>query len=68
MGPPALIKRIVNRLSNCRVFVSFDLDVVDPAFAPGVQTPEAGGPSASEVLSLLRRLPCCPSSEQMLSK
>jgi agmatinase len=60
MGPQALINRIVNRLSNSPVFVSFDLDVVDPAFAPGVQTPEAGGPSASEVLLLLRRLPALP--------
>jgi agmatinase len=60
MGAKALINRIVNRLSNSPVFLSFDLDVVDPAFAPGVQTPEAGGPSASEVLTLLRRLPALP--------
>jgi agmatinase len=60
MGAQSLNDRIVKRLSDSRVFVSFDLDVVDPAFAPGVQTPEAGGPSASEVLLLLRRLPPLP--------
>ncbi|MBV9115434.1 MAG: agmatinase [Hyphomicrobiales bacterium] len=60
MGSHSLINRIVKRLSNSPVFISFDLDVVDPAFAPGVQTPEAGGPSASEVLMLLRRLPALP--------
>jgi arginase family enzyme len=37
-------------------FLSFDLDVVDPAFAPGVQTPEAGGPTARDILRLLRSL------------
>lgn len=57
MGEAAVIARIVERLGDAPVFLSFDLDVVDPAFAPGVQTPEAGGPSASEVLRLLRRLP-----------
>jgi agmatinase len=57
MGNRALSERIIERLAKGRVFLSFDLDVVDPAFAPGVQTPEAGGPSSSEVLALLRGLP-----------
>jgi agmatinase len=57
MGRRALIERIMSRVTGRRVFLSFDLDVVDPAFAPGVQTPEAGGPSSSEVLGLLRKLP-----------
>jgi agmatinase len=56
-GETAVIARIVERLGDAPAFLSFDLDVVDPAFAPGVQTPEAGGPSAFEVLRLLRRLP-----------
>lgn len=58
MGTQTLIGRIMSRIARGRVFLSFDLDVVDPAFAPGVQTPEAGGPSSSEVLGLLRKLPC----------
>jgi agmatinase len=32
------------------------MDFVDPASAPGVQTPEAGGPSAREALAILRAL------------
>ena len=60
MGACALIERVVKRLSDSPIFLSFDMDVVDPAFAPGVQTPESGGPSASEVLTLLRRLPALP--------
>ena len=39
------------------MFFTFDMDVVDPAFAPGVQTPEAGGPSSRETLALLRAIP-----------
>ena len=55
-GEAATLARVVARLGNAPTFLSFDLDVVDPAFAPGVQTPEAGGPSAFEVLRFLRRL------------
>jgi agmatinase len=35
-------------------FVSFDIDFVDPAFAPGTGTPECGGPSSAQALALLR--------------
>lgn len=55
-GVDALARRIRDKLQGRKVFLSFDLDVVDPAFAPGVQTPEAGGPTAREVLRLLRNL------------
>jgi agmatinase len=55
-GVDALAARIRERLGRRKVFLSFDLDVVDPAFAPGVQTPEAGGPTAREILRLLRGL------------
>lgn len=39
------------------VYLSFDLDVLDPAFAPGVSHPEPGGLSVRETLRLLRTLP-----------
>jgi agmatinase len=55
-GIDVLARRILGKLEGRKVFLSFDLDVVDPAFAPGVQTPEAGGPSAREILRLLRSL------------
>jgi agmatinase len=39
------------------VYVSLDLDVLDPAFAPGVSHPEPGGLSTRDVIGLLQRLP-----------
>ena len=55
-GLEALARRILDKFRE-KNFLSFDLDVVDPAFAPGVQTPEAGGcPSAREILRLIRSL------------
>jgi agmatinase len=38
------------------VYVSIDLDVLDPAFAPGVSHPEPGGPSTRDVIGFLQRL------------
>ena len=35
-------------------YLSFDIDFVDPAFAPGVSEPEVGGPSSMQALALLR--------------
>ncbi|MFK8253234.1 agmatinase [Ancylobacter terrae] len=56
LGMPALAARIAERTAGRPAFLTFDLDFVDPAAAPAVQTPEAGGPSARETLDLLRRL------------
>jgi len=39
------------------VYLSIDLDGLDPAFAPGVSHPEAGGLSTREVLEVIERLP-----------
>jgi arginase family enzyme len=38
------------------VFVSFDIDFLDPAFAPGTGTPEVGGFSTAEALAFVRAL------------
>ena len=46
-------KELVGRSS---VYLTIDLDVIDPAFAPGVATPEPGGPSTVEILRLIREL------------
>lgn len=56
MGFPSLVERIAARVAGRPAFITFDLDFVDPAAAPGVQTPEAGGPDARQTLDLLRRL------------
>jgi agmatinase len=37
-----------------KTFLTFDIDFVDPAFAPGTGTPECGGPSSMQALALLR--------------
>lgn len=43
-----------------KVYLTFDIDFVDPAFAPGTGTPEVGGPSSREVLALVRGLKTLP--------
>jgi agmatinase len=43
-----------------KVYLTFDIDFVDPAFAPGTGTPEVGGPSSREVLAILRGLKTLP--------
>lgn len=47
---------IVNRTGGQPVYLTFDIDCLDPAFAPGTGTPVAGGPTSSKVLSILRGL------------
>jgi agmatinase len=56
LGPEAVARRIRERVGDRPAFISFDIDVVDPAYAPGTGTPEAGGPSARDMLAVLRRL------------
>jgi agmatinase len=56
VGPVEVAKRIQDRVGEIPAFLTFDIDVVDPAFAPGTGTPEAGGLSASDVLTVLRNL------------
>ncbi|MNI90356.1 Guanidinobutyrase [compost metagenome] len=45
-----------DRLGDTPVYVSIDIDVLDPAFAPGTGTPEMGGLHSRELLALLRGL------------
>ena len=47
IGPAATADRIRSRVGGATAFISFDIDVVDPAFAPGTGTPEPGGLSAA---------------------
>jgi guanidinopropionase len=44
------------RLRGAPVYCSFDIDAVDPAFAPGTGTPEVGGLTSYEALALVRAL------------
>lgn len=54
-GVPWVLGR-VRRLRGRPTYLSFDIDSVDPAYAPGTGTPEVGGLTASEALLLLRGL------------
>ncbi|RLP27005.1 agmatinase [Mesorhizobium sp. YM1C-6-2] len=56
LGPDKLAERIAERTAGRPVFLTFDIDFVDPSAAPAVQTPEAGGFSAHETLTILRKL------------
>ena len=53
-GPAAVAAAIRDRVGDRPAFISFDIDVVDPAYAPGTGTPEAGGPSARDMLAIVR--------------
>ena len=46
--------KIAARLAGQKVHVSFDIDVLDPAFAPGTEIPSAGGLSTRQALDLVR--------------
>ena len=50
------IERMHRRIRDRPVYVSVDIDVLDPAHAPGTGTPEAGGLTSREILELLREL------------
>jgi len=56
LGPGDFSMRVRERVGTGPCFLSFDIDVVDPAFAPGTGTPEVGGPSSREALTYVRSL------------
>lgn len=56
LGVAASIAKIRSRLGERPVYVSVDIDVLDPAFAPGTGTPESGGLLSRELLAMLRGL------------
>jgi len=55
-GLATAIERMLERLGDRPVYVSVDIDVLDPAHAPGTGTPEAGGMTSRELLTMLRAL------------
>jgi agmatinase len=54
LGIRGVIERLTARVEERPVYVSVDIDVLDPAFAPGTGTPEAGGLTSRELLAILR--------------
>jgi agmatinase len=56
LTPREYADRVRARAGERPAFLSFDIDFVDPAFAPGTGTPEVGGPTSAQALSYLRAL------------
>ena len=56
LGPAGYGELVLGKVGARPVFVSFDIDFLDPAFAPGTGTPEVGGFSTAEALAFLRSL------------
>jgi agmatinase len=56
LGARGMSEAIAARVADRPVYVSVDIDVLDPAFAPGTGTPEAGGLTSRELLAVLRSL------------
>ena len=56
IGIPDVIDRICERVGDASTYVSFDVDFVDPAFAPGTGTPEIGGFTSREAQEFVRGL------------
>ena len=56
-GIDAVIDRVIGEIADAKhLFLSVDIDVLDPAFAPGTGTAEPGGMSTRELLRAVRRL------------
>lgn len=55
-GVNEIIAMLRERIANRPLYISLDIDVLDPAHAPGTGTPEAGGLTSRELLEILRGL------------
>ncbi len=56
LSAPDYARRVRERVGDAPAMLSFDIDFVDPAFAPATGTPEPGGPSSARALDLVRAL------------
>ena len=55
-GPAAAAERIRDIIGDVTAYLTFDVDALDPAFAPGTGTPEVGGLATWQARAILRRL------------
>ncbi len=55
-GADAVVQQLRERIGDRPLYISIDIDVLDPAHAPGTGTPEAGGMTSRELLEILRGL------------
>lgn len=57
IGTDGIIKKIRDRVGTDNpIYLSIDIDSIDPAFAPGTGTPETGGWSTREIRTIIRGL------------
>lgn len=56
LGVAGVIDAVTDRVADLPVYLSIDIDVLDPSVAPGTGTPEMGGLSGRELLRMLRGL------------
>jgi len=56
MTATEIARTILDHAGGRPAYLTFDIDCLDPAFAPGTGTPVAGGPSSAKILSVLSRL------------
>jgi agmatinase len=55
-GPAAVCREALSRLGSAPTYISFDIDFLDPAYAPGTGTPVIGGPSTNQARRILQGL------------
>ncbi|MGH2872693.1 MAG: agmatinase [Solirubrobacteraceae bacterium] len=58
--PERYRERVLERVGEGPLYMSFDIDALDPAFAPGTGTPEPGGLSTAQAFTLLEELSALP--------
>ncbi|WP_420410691.1 agmatinase [Roseibium sp.] len=56
LGVNGVVELIGDRVGDAKAYMTFDIDCLDPAFAPGTGTPVSGGLTSREALMILRRL------------
>lgn len=56
MSAGEIAKRVRDRTGGKNVYLTFDIDCLDPAFAPGTGTPVSGGLSTAQALLILRQM------------
>ena len=56
IGPHAVAQRVHDVVQDAPAYLSFDIDALDPAFAPGTGTPEIGGLASWQAQAILRQL------------
>ena len=56
IGPASIAQRVIDRVAGKKTYLTFDIDSLDPAYAPGTGTPVSGGLSSAQALATLRHL------------